>query len=73
MGFHADRQQWERDYWRALLLACRGNLSQACRRAEVNRQDVYRLLRRLGLIRQPPITGRCGRKNRRELEIHYVD
>jgi DNA-binding NtrC family response regulator len=73
MSFRAARLEWERDYWGRLVRACRGNLAEASRRAGVHRNAVYPLLRRLGLITEPPIRGRCGRKNRRELQIHYGD
>jgi transcriptional regulator with GAF, ATPase, and Fis domain len=40
---------WERSYVTQLLDACGGNISEASRRAGLERMTMYRLLRRLGL------------------------
>jgi len=72
MSFLVERENWEREYWRSLLQSCAGNVSEAARRADVNRQGMYRLLRRLGLITEAPVRGRYGNAYHKPVEIHHV-
>jgi DNA-binding NtrC family response regulator len=53
LPFHEGKAQvaerFERDYMRAQLEACAGNISELARRAKLSRQTCYRLLKRYGL------------------------
>jgi transcriptional regulator of acetoin/glycerol metabolism len=40
---------YERQYVTAMLAACNGNMSEAARRAGIERISMYRTLQRLGL------------------------
>jgi DNA-binding NtrC family response regulator len=44
---------YERDYLTAMIEQCQGNISEAARRAQLERMTIYRMMRRLG-IREPP-------------------
>ena len=53
LPFHEGKKRWderfEREYLRALLHACDGNISELARRAKLSRQTCYRLLKRHAL------------------------
>jgi two-component system response regulator HydG len=47
------REQFERDYFTALLQAAPGNISEAARLAGISRQNLYTHLHRLGVVTEP--------------------
>lgn len=53
VDFHEAKKQWletfERQYLRALLDACGGNVSEAARRAGLNRAHLHEMIEKLGL------------------------
>lgn len=52
LPFRDARQRFEEDYFRALLSATAGNLSEAARRSGYSRQGLRELLRRLSLYEE---------------------
>ncbi len=67
-AFFEERADWERGYWRTLLSTYSGNISQIARASGCHRHTIYRMLRRLGIITEPPVRGRTGDRKRRPLQ-----
>lgn len=44
--------EFQRGYWRNVLREANGSIAKAARIAEVNRTNLYKILERLGLIRE---------------------
>lgn len=49
MTFVAERQEWERRYWRRLLKKHGGHIAKVARESGYCRQQIYVVLRRLGM------------------------
>jgi transcriptional regulator of acetoin/glycerol metabolism len=52
MSYAKDLKAWQREYWRALMQECGGNVTLMAKRADVNRTDLHGRLVKLGL--RPP-------------------
>jgi DNA-binding NtrC family response regulator len=53
LPFRAAREEFERQYFSALMAASAGNVSEAARLSHLARQNLYPYLRRLGLVTTP--------------------